>query len=415
MFTGDCSNNAHCDDGEPCNGFEVCNSGSCENGTPLACDTGDLVVVVPYNQTAVPVRDVVTAIPTITRVDAYLLVERAGSMSDEVLELKNNVNTALRAAACFPIGTAFPPNCIQSLYSGVGMIGYAGSFGEAYRHRKDIQQDPSALAERFITTEPAGRPDRTSKLAMWATATGKANINAGCTIGSSFSSTGSCDSSPAGENGIGYPCFRDNALRSMILFTDMAPSDGHGCTTIVKTTSDALDAGVRIMSLYGDGASPATITELELFATNTEAIDVSNGNAPLVFDGGTGKVASSLTNAILTMAQGARLTQLTASATDDPSDGVDAMQFIDAFETAALGTVDCTDGLFEQDTDFDGRADAYLAVTAGTPVCWSVLPNMNTSVASTGSAQIFKVTVSVDDIGYAGLDQTEVLFVVPPN
>jgi hypothetical protein len=250
---------------------------------------------------------------------------------------------------------------------------------------------------------------------MWATATGKANINAGCTIGSSFSSTGSCDSSPAGENGIGYPCFRDNALRSMILFTDMAPSDGHGCTTIVKTTSDALDAGVRIMSLYGDGASPATITELELFATNTEAIDVSNGNAPLVFDGGTGKVASSLTNAILTMAQGARLTQLTASATDDPSDGVDAMQFIDAFETAALGTVDCTDGLFEQDTDFDGRADAYLAVTAGTPVCWSVLPNMNTSVASTGSAQIFKVTVSVDDIGYAGLDQTEVLFVVPPN
>jgi len=415
VFSGNCTNDAQCDDGEPCNGFETCNGGDCVAGTPLACDANDIVLVVPYMAAPQPVRDVIPATTNISRVDAYIMLDRAGSMSDEVAELRNNVNTAVRAAACFPIGTGFPPNCIQSLYTGVGWIGYAAGFGEAYRHRLDLQQDPSALFDRFPTTEPDGCCDRTTKLAMWATATGLGNINVGCTVGSSFPANGPCDTAPSGPDGVGYPCFRANALRSIVVLTDEKPSDGHGCPTIAKTTNDAYAAGVRIMSLYGGGSSAATISELQTFATNTGAIDVSNGNAPLVFDGSTGNVAASLTNAILTLASGARLTQLTAAAADDPNDAVDATQFIDHFETAALGTSECTGGLFEQDSDFDGYADAYLAVTAGTPACWTVSPAMNTTVMPTAAAQIFKATVSINDIGYAGLYQTDVLFIVPPN
>ncbi len=415
-FSGDCNNNSQCYDGEPCNGFEICNGGTCESAAPLACDENDLVIVVPYQQAAQPVRDIVEATTTISRVDAYIMLDRAPSMSDEVSDLRNNINTAVRAATCFPVGTGFPPDCIQDLYTGIGWIGYSGGFGEAYRHRLDLQQNPSALSGDFPTSEPSGGCcARTTKLAMWAAATGKGNINAGCTVGSSFPANGPCDSSAAGQDGIGYPCFRDDALRSIVLLTDVRPSSGHGCTTIVKTTDDAFDAGVRIMSLYGGGADAATISELETFANNTAATDVNNANAPLVFDGSTGNVAASLTTAVLALASGARLTELTASATDDPSDAVDATQFIDAFETAALGTAECTDGLFEQDTDFDGHADAYLGVIAGTPVCWSILPAVNTTVTSTGSAQLFRATITVDDSGFAGLDQTEVVFIVPPN
>ncbi len=59
-------------------------------GDAIACDSDDLVVVVPYQQPAEVVRGLVEADTTITRVDAYLLLDRA--------------------AACFPIGTGTPPD-----------------------------------------------------------------------------------------------------------------------------------------------------------------------------------------------------------------------------------------------------------------------------------------------------------------
>ena len=37
----DCGSDADCDDGDLCNGAEVCGAGGCEPGAPLACDDGD--------------------------------------------------------------------------------------------------------------------------------------------------------------------------------------------------------------------------------------------------------------------------------------------------------------------------------------------------------------------------------------
>ena len=122
-----------------------------------------------------------------------------------------------------------------------------------------------------------------------------------------------------------------------------------------------------------------------------------------------------LTSALLTLAQGARLSEVTATATDDPSDAVDATQFIAAFSNAPLGTASCAAGLTERDTDFDGIADSFLAVPAGTPLCWNVVPATNSTVQPTASAQLFRVTVSVNDTGFQGLDQQQVIFVVPPS
>ena len=138
------------------------------------------------------------------------------SVSDEVTALKNGVTNAVRAAICQPTGTGSPPNCIQDLWTGVGGTGYSGSFGEAYRNREDMQPDPAALSSRILTSEPQGCCARTTKLGLWSTASGLGNVTINCSVGSTYSSTGSCATSPAGEDGIGYPCFRPDALRAVM-------------------------------------------------------------------------------------------------------------------------------------------------------------------------------------------------------
>jgi hypothetical protein len=412
---GECSIDADCDDGEPCNGFETCNGGACAAGDALACDSDDLVVVVPYQQPAEVVRGLVEADTTITRVDAYLLLDRAASMTAEIDTLKDAIGDAVRAAACFPIGTGTPPDCVEDLYTGVGWIGYGGAAGEAFRNRRDLQPDPGALSARFPTSEPNGCCARTTKLALWSTASGLGNINVGCTVGSTYAGNSSCSDAPAGDDGVGYPCFRPNALRGIFLFTDEQPSTGHTCPTVSRATDEAVDAGLRIVSLYGDGASAATISELESMATSTNAVDANAANAPLVFEAGTANVASAFTSAILAMAQGARLSEVTATVVDDPTDAVDATQFVDTFRTSPLGAPSCTGGLLERDTDFDGVADAYLAVPSGAPVCWTAVAATNATVPPTSSAQLFRATVTVNDTGFEALDLQQILFVVPPS
>ncbi len=411
---GQCANNADCYDGEPCNGYEICSGGACGNGSPLACGSDDIVIEVPYLDPPRVVRGRIEGDTTIAKVDAYLLLDRAASVSDEVTALKSGVTNAVRAAICAPTGTGTPPNCIQDLWTGVGGIGYSGSFGEAFRNREDMQPDPAALSSRILTAEPDGCCARTTKLALWSTASGLGNVTINCSIGSTYSSTGSCGTSPAGEDGIGYPCFRPDALRAVVLLTDEQPSLGHTCPTVARATDEAYETGIRIVSLYGNGTTAAAVSELESMAEATNAVNVNDGDAPLVFDA-SASVTSALTNAILSLAHGTRLPQVKAAAADAAGDAIDATQFVDALSTAPLGTAECTSGFTQLDTDFDGVADAYLSVPSGTPLCWDVLPAANVTVPATAAAQLIRATVSIDDSGFEGLDTVQVFFVVPPS
>jgi hypothetical protein len=414
LADGECSTDAHCDDGEPCNGYEQCNGGSCGPGSPLACSTDDIVIEIPYLESPRIVRNRIEGDTTIAKVDAYLLLDRAPSVSDELTALKNGVTNAVRAAICAPTGTGSPPNCIQDLWTGVGGTGYSGSFGEAYRNRLDMQPDPAALSSRILTSEPDGCCARTTKLGLWSTASGLGNVTINCSIGSTYSSTGSCGTSPAGDDGIGYPCFRPDALRAVVLLTDEQPSLGHTCPTQSRVLDDSHEAGIRIVSLYGNGTTAAAVSELEAYAEATHAVDVNDGDAPLVFDA-SASVTAALTNAIVSLAHGTRLSQVKANAADAAGDAIDATQFIDALSNAPVGTAECTSGFSQVDTDFDGVADAYLSVPSGTPLCWDVLPAGNVTVPATAAAQLIRATVSIDDTGFEGLDTIQVFFVVPPS
>jgi hypothetical protein len=69
-----------------------------------------------------------------------------------------------------------------------------------------------------------------------------------------------------------------------------------------------------------------------------------------------------------------------------------------------------------KDTNGDGVNDTFTAVVVGTPVCFEVLPKMNTTVKPKSSAQFYNAFIDVLGMpGSVKLDKRTVLFLVPPR
>jgi hypothetical protein len=69
-----------------------------------------------------------------------------------------------------------------------------------------------------------------------------------------------------------------------------------------------------------------------------------------------------------------------------------------------------------KDTDGDTIDDTFVGVKVGTPVCFEVLPKMNTTVKPLKDAQFFNAFIDVLGMpGSVKLDQRSVLFLVPPT
>ena len=67
-----------------------------------------------------------------------------------------------------------------------------------------------------------------------------------------------------------------------------------------------------------------------------------------------------------------------------------------------------------EDTNGDGRSDAFPALRPGTPVCWDVVAARNTTVMPTLTPQIFRARLTVRGDG-SPLDSRIVYFLVPPR
>jgi hypothetical protein len=63
-----------------------------------------------------------------------------------------------------------------------------------------------------------------------------------------------------------------------------------------------------------------------------------------------------------------------------------------------------------------GYDDVFVAVVTGTPVCFEVIPQMNTTVPPKEIAQFFNAFIDVVGLpGNTKLDKRTVLFLVPPK
>lgn len=374
---------------------------------------GDFVFVEPYMMPQSPTDDDLDFSTKLQAVDLYVLLDRSGSMSQEITTVKNNLATVVNNLKCPPNVTT---NCIPDLWAGAGTIGYSGSGIEAYRNYVDIQPTPNFAG--VPTTEPSGCCAEPLTFGAFASVTGQGGSAYGF---SGVPARATCAGSPAANGGygtFGYPCFRQGALPVVMLATDEQPLSAGDTNktpdwnTIVKP--QYLSTKARLVGILGSGFAANTDVDLRKMATDSGAVDAANGNAPLVFDGAGANAAAAIQQGILTLANGLPL-DINAINVDDPSDAVDAVaSFVDHLETLQLGTAQCANGLNDIDTNADTYDDKYLQVRTGTPVCWKVVSKPNTTVPATDMPQLFRAKVKVYGDGVTQLDERDVYFLVPP-
>lgn len=129
-------------------------------------------------------------------------------------------------------------------------------------------------------------------------------------------------------------------------------------------------------------------------------------------------VSGGIVKAIEAIAVGSTF-DVKAAASNDPKNpkGVDATKFIKALRAMDEGNpANGCPAAPAKDSDADGIKDTFLAVKAGTPVCFEVIPAKNTTVQPELDPQFYKALIDVIAVqGNLKLDNRSVLFLVPPK
>jgi hypothetical protein len=384
---------------------------------------GDFVFVVPYQDPPTPMDDDLDFTSRLQQVDMYVIVDRSGSMSQEITTVRNNLSTVRNNLTCPPNGSGNPATCIPDLWAGAGTVGYSGSGAQTYANYADLQ--PNANFSGLPITEPGGCCAEPLNFSVWSAITGQGTAaQSGCSLsGGTLPPRSTCAGSPAANAGFqtfGYPCFRDGSLPVILLATDEPPlsaGDTNKCPAWATVVLPAMNArSAKLVGIGGSGFAGTSVeTDLRTMATNTGAVDSQNGNAPLVFDGSGTNSATAIENGIRTLANNIPL-DMSAPIQDDPSDAVNAVTaFVDHLETLQQGTALCANMLNDIDTNGDTFDDAYVDVRAGTGVCWKLIAKMNTTVPATDVPQLYRATVEVVGDGVTTLDTRDVFFLVPPQ
>ena len=378
---------------------------------------GNFVFVVPYQEPTSPRQDDLDFSTDLKKVDVYVLMDLSGSMSNELDAVRSNMATVLDNLTCPPVGSGNPADCIPELWSGAGTLTYAGR--NPYVNTLSMQSDPTRVAAAIPGPDngscPTGGCNETQYLATWAAVTGQGSASSGCSGISAFSAAPSCAGKPSGPGGVGYPCFRPDALPVVMLATDEPPSVTTDCPASSVVTAAATAAGAKIVGILGSTttAGAQLRSDLEALATGTGA--VTQAGDPLVFDGADANASSAIEAAIRALSRDVPL-DVSAESHDDAGDSVDAVAaFVDHLETLQLGTSQCAGGLSDSDANGDGFPDRYSGVLPGTPVCWRLVAKQNTTVPATSDPQIFRATIEVRGDDVTLLDTRDVYFLVPPD
>ena len=279
------------------------------------------------------------------------------------------------------------------------------------------QIDIFEALEHIVFSRNTPSCDEPISLATYSAITGLGSSGDGtCSVTDAYPARASCNGSPAdvaGHTGLGYPCFRDDALPLVLVTTDEAPSVTYNCPTLSAVVNAANLVSVKLMGVVGSSASMAVDADLSFLASNTGTVDGLNGNAPVVVDSTNG-AAVGIEQGIRAISTGLPL-DIAPTLIDDPGDMVDTIaEFVLRVETAQLGTTECTAGLMDQDTDGSGFPDTYLGVPVRTPLCWRITPMNNNTVMPMAQPQLFAATIEIRGAGITLLDQRQFYFIVPP-
>lgn len=297
----------------------------------------------------------------LARADVLFLVDTTLSMDEEI----GQIQSTLRDEIVPGIDSAIPDSTLGVASFGDFPEGNCGDRGDSPFRLVLPQTDEVNRVQAAVDSLELGngldRPESQTE-ALYQVATGEG-------IGSYVPPSFGC---PGG--GAGYPCFRDDALPIVLMFTDAPFHNGPGGSNSYATTSCGISPpphtyaqalaelnaqSIRVIGLYsGTGMG---LGDLNAVATDTNAL--TETGAPLVFNigQGGGGLSSSVVQAIETLADVIEFDVDTVLEDPEPADGIDPRDFVEAVIPVRADPMDRIERI-------DVDSGTFIGVRAGTTV-----------------------------------------------
>ncbi len=389
----------------------------------------DFFFLEPYGEDPTPKNDTLKFSTNIKQADIAFVMDTTGSMSSAIDNLKNALQGTLMAQLQAAI-----PNV------GLAVVDYK-DWGDPWVVKvNQVVTTNLGLAKAGVAAMSAsggGDTPEAAIAAMQYTLTGQANG----TIAAH---------SPATPGTFGGVDFRPGSVPVVVNITDADWHDPSGTATVASLKGAFASTKAKFVNIAESGfsfggAGPETQANDLSDATGSNvpaaafgsvsgcaagqcctgnngagrAPSAPGGMCRLNFLSSSGNgVSGGIVKAIEAIAIGSTF-DVKATASNDPKNagGVDATKFIKALRAMDEGNpANNCPAAPAKDSDGDGIKDTFLAVKAGTPVCFEVIPAKNGFVMPQLDPQFFNAFIDVIAVqGDLHLDKRSVLFLVPPK
>ncbi|MFO0627269.1 MAG: hypothetical protein U0325_16790 [Polyangiales bacterium] len=377
--------------------------------------TGSLFVTLPYRDRAGPQTREFDFRTRIRNADVMFLVDTTGSMGSTITQVRNTLSTRIVPG----IVAAFGPGA-DVRYGMADHRDFAegGSSDYSLRVIQTLNADPmlSQNATNALVAGGGGDGPESMVPAMHSLISGY-GLPAYRGTATRMATTGDCGGDAMSY---GWACFREGRVPILVLFSDAAWHNGPTMPTTNfygsvpgAATYDQLVAEMRRRDAFFVGidvASGATYSASLDLARQTRSVDAM-GN-PIAFRGTPDSVTTSVVNAVTTLAQSTRQ-DVSRRADGDPMEtrlpaGRTAADFLTVI-TPLRATPPAPAGFERSD------ATTFYGVAPSTVVTFEVTFFNDFHRNTTGTAQLFRATISV--LGRAGsvLDTIQVFIIVPTD
>lgn len=368
---------------------------------------GNFVFIMPYEEEPEPAEDTLNFSTSLQLGDVFFALDLTGSMDTELNSIRSEMTQIIEGVTCAPGEDPDRTNCIPDLWVGFGWFTDVGSSSSEYRAlevNRNLTDDVASVISSIPTSTKDGG-DECQRRAAYCTVYGPGEPF--CPV----ANTVNRDEYPCPGMGIGFPCFRPDAARMLVLITD-EDMDQDPIPSYDEVAEALMSVQITFIGINAEESRDAAVTaDLTEIAMRTGSFD--EFGAPLVFMGADDEVDETVADAIRTVARVPL--DVTTRVLGQVEGGVNSADFIDYLEVNISGEEDCTEWEEVRDSDGDLHDDTFIQIDPGTPVCWDVHVVPNDFVPPQDEPQVFIATIEVrGGTGGTLLDSRDVYFLIPP-